>query len=653
VLPTPETINYVNSERRVPPGVRTPFVVLADEDAGPARRNRRLVLRFPAATQFTVRAGSTNRSVDIVMAGKGALVSTVPAAEAAPVRTAPATSAPATPETEAQAKALFAQARAAMDRADYAIAIARLDDLLALPPNSLSQQALETIALARWREGDPQRARAEFETYLKLYPSGPGADRAREALLTLAPPPIAAPGAMQPGTGGATTTLAGSVSSFYYGGQSKLRTQDFQDSPLGGVPQLLSDATLSGTDQKQVLSSADLNWRRRDADSDLRLVVRDTYTSDLLRSDRSHNRLYALYADYRLQSPGLSLRVGRQSPLGGGVMGRFDGIDAGWRFAPKWRVNVVAGQPTDKLLDTRRRFWGLSVDTDAIAPNFGATLYGIEQTIDGQVDRRAVGTELRYVQGGLSATSMFDYDVVLHGLNIASVQGTWQWPDNTVVNALYDRRSTPMLMLGNSLFFQNPVLAVQATKLEQLLASQAIGALREQVRATTSYTTQAMLGVTHPVTPKWQVGVDVRLTNVGALLPVPDILPFGQPGTGNVWAFGAQVIGTNLYSARDTHVVLANVLRAPTYHGTLFQYNNSSAIGGRWLVEPSLRLYQQRDNTGTLTRRWGPGVRATWRALPKLAWESEVDLEFGNVTGPLHHETSRRLFFYTGLRYDF
>src|SRR6185369_7278615 len=99
------------------------------------------------------------------------------------------------------------------------------------------QDAQELIALARWRQGDPMRARAEFELYLKLYPEGPGAQRVREALLTLAPPPQAAEGPAQPAV---TTTLGGSVSSFYYGGQSKLRTQKFQDSPLSGRPKLLS-----------------------------------------------------------------------------------------------------------------------------------------------------------------------------------------------------------------------------------------------------------------------------------------------------------------------------------------------------------------------------------------------------------------------------
>lgn len=38
---------------------------------------------------------------------------------------------------------------------------------------------------------------------------------------------------------------------------------------------------------------------------------------------------------------------------------------------------LVAGVPTDELLDTRRRFWGASIEAEAITPEFGASLYTV------------------------------------------------------------------------------------------------------------------------------------------------------------------------------------------------------------------------------------------------------------------------------------
>ncbi|WP_048438243.1 tol-pal system YbgF family protein [Caenimonas sp. SL110] len=657
LLPTRDALSLVTAERRLTGASGSPILIVTDEAAGTVDRSRKLVLRFFGDTAFTARAGQGNRSIELVLRGKGALLdgTAVPAASTTPspsLPQPPASTGPLKPEDQARSAALMTQARRLIDQGEHTTAIARLEEVLALPVHDKSAEAQELIALARWRQGDPERARAEYELYLKLYPGTPGATRAREALMTLAPAAPQQPAVAEGGKPGVTTTLSGSVSSFYYGGQSRVRTQEFQDSPLSGLPELISDATLSGTDQRQLISSVDLNWRRRDADSELRLVLRDTYSADMLRSDKSRNKLSALYADYKLLQQGINVRVGRQSPTGGGVMGRFDGVQAGYRFMPKWRINAVAGQPSDSLLDARRSFVGTSIEADELLKGFGGSVYVIEQRIDGETDRRAIGTELRLLAGPVTALGMFDYDVLLKGLNIASLQATWQWEDNTVINALYDRRSTPMLMLGNSLFFQNPVLAVQARNLHEVLQAQSLPVLRDQVRDTTAFSTQGMVSITRPISANWQVGFDVRLTNVGPLAPVVDILPNGQPGTGNIWSSGLQLIGTNLYSSRDTHVLLATLLKGPTYRGQLLTYNNSSQVGEGWQLEPSLRFYTQNDDTGTRSRRWAPGLRVSKRATAKLVLEAELSMEFSKVSGPARQESSNRSFYYLGVRYD-
>lgn len=659
VLATGEALNPVTSERRVPLPRGGFLVLLTDEASGTAERSRKLVLRFSTATAFVARPGQGNRSIELVLANQAdALAPATPSTSNAPPPAAPEPEArPLTTAEQERSRTALAAARQLIEQGEHGQALERLDEVLALPPHDGRVDALELRATARWRQGDPEGARADYERYLALYPQGPGAARAREALLTLAPPaPSVVDAAIQagrdPARAAATTTLAGSLALMYYGGQSKVRTQDFQDSPLGGLPQLVNDATLSGTDQRQLLSSIDVNWRRRDADSDLRFVLRDTKTNDLMRPDKNRNKLTALYVDYKLTTPGVQMRLGRQSPTGGGVMGRFDGVQAGYRFAPRWRVNAVAGVPTDTLLDAKRRFWGVSIDADEIAKGFGGSLYWIQQTLDGQSDRRGLGAELRLLAGPVTALGSLDYDPQLKGWNIVSTQTTWQGADNTIVNVLYDRRATPMLMLGNALFFQNPVAQVQARTLYELLLTQSLPVLRQQVRGTTAFSTQAMVSVTHPITPHWQAGADLRLTNVGALPPVADILPNGQPGTGNVWSTGAQLIGTNLYSARDTHVVLLTLLRGPTYHGELLSYNNASAVGEGWLLEPSLRLYQQSDDSGLRTRRWAPGLRGSKRFMTRWVAESEFSMEFSNSTSANRTESSHRSFYYVGLRYD-
>src|SRR5262249_44882086 len=154
------------------------------------------------------------------------------------------------------------------------------------------------------------------------------------------------------------------------------------------------------------------------------------------------NRLTAAYVDYRALPTGVSARLGRQSPTGDGVLSRFDGARIGYTFVPKLSLNAVAGVPTDDLFDTKRRFYGMSFDFDSLADHLSGDVYGIQQTIDGETDRRAVGTELRYFAPSLSMFGQYDFDTLFHAANIQSLQGTWQpVTDLVTVTFLADRRA--------------------------------------------------------------------------------------------------------------------------------------------------------------------------------------------------------------------
>jgi hypothetical protein len=607
-----------------------------DTQAEADNAQRILVKRFPDAAVVSLRQAPAPQPAAAV-------------AQSAETGTAPAVIASA-PEVEANAAKLMAVADAANDRGDYQDAITALGSLLNLPPNTRTRKAQEQIGLTRLKAGDNQRARGEFETFLKLYPTGADSEQIRQYLVNL---PTATTAVKGRGAAAPVSTTNGSVSVFYYGGQSQTRSQDFADSPVGGLPVLQSESNLSGTDQKQVQTNVDLNWRYRDAEKDMRFVVRDTYSADLMPNRPNKNRLSALYFDQRSLTNGTAFKVGRQSPVGGGVLYRFDGLQASYTFAPKWKLNGVYGVPTDLLLDSRRYFYGAWVDADALAPNMSGSVYFNQQMIDEQVDRSAVGAELRYFNEGLALSGQMDYDQVLQGLNIATVQGSWQFPDTTVINFLFDRRATPVRSLGNILFFQDPTLPTPARSISELLGTTPIDMLRGQVNGITSFQTQGMVGFTTPVAANWQAGANVNYTNVDEIKPIAVILPNGQPSTGDLWSVGLQMIGSNLYSARDTHVFNASFLSGPTYKGTLLSYNNLTGINQDWQVEPSLRLYVQDDSLGNKMKRWTPGIRMTYRVIKRISLETELSYEIADTTGPTRNESSQRMFYYLGARFDF
>jgi hypothetical protein len=213
-------------------------------------------------------------------------------------------------------------------------------------------------------------------------------------------------------------------------------------------------------------------------------------------------------------------------------------------------------------------------------------------------------------------------------------------------------------MLGNALFFTDPVNQAAYGSVAQLIAGyQARGgleALRRDVKAMTARSTQAQLGYITPVAASWQAGGTVQLTNVGRIDPVPSLQFAGQEASGNQWSLGAQLIGSNLYSMRDTHVFNLSYLTAPTFRGVMAMYNNMSALNEQWQLEPSLQIYTQDGSDGVRLLRWKPGLRVTWRMAQQLALESSFDYEISRQQrGTASTENATRLFYYVGGRFDF
>jgi hypothetical protein len=262
---------------------------------------------------------------------------------------------------------------------------------------------------------------------------------------------------------------------------------------------------------------------------------------------------------------------------------------------------------------------------------------------------------MRYFKNSFNVFSQFDYDVVIKMLNVATVQASYVTAANTSFNFMYDHRSVPVASLSNALFFQDPTKAVQAQNISDLLSQNGgdINALREGVKLTTAFQSQASAGVNTSLSEKWQLGGNFNWTNVGAIAPVAVILPNGMPSTGNLYSLGGQLVGTNLYSKKDSNVLAVNYLSAPTYKGTMYSYNNMTGIGDKWSVEPSIRYYVQQDTNGGNSQRLTPGVRLNYKYNKKITAEGEFTYEKSRQETLLNKQDSRRYNYYVGLRYDF
>jgi len=93
--------------------------------------------------------------------------------------------------------------------------------------------------------------------------------------------------------------------------------------------------------------------------------------------------------------------------------------------------------------------------------------------------------------------------------------------------------------------------------------------------------------------------------------------------------------------------------RDSTYTAVLLNYNNSSLITEALTLEPSIKFYRQTDNAGLKTTRWTPGLRLTYRLAKQISAESELTSEYSKSASPTRNESSNRVYYYFGARYDF
>ncbi len=166
------------------------------------------------------------------------------------------------------AAATMDEARAALKKNNLNGAILLLAKALKYPENEYSAEAQELLGLARQRNGQIAAAKAEYEDYLRRYPSGEGNERVRQRLagiVTAGGEPdekLRTPanhfgtrplGSQFQPKGETLWTFSGSVSEFY------IRDDSFQVARDASVaPDPTDDADAHRVHQNEMLSSVDL-----------------------------------------------------------------------------------------------------------------------------------------------------------------------------------------------------------------------------------------------------------------------------------------------------------------------------------------------------------------------------------------------------------
>ncbi len=580
-------------------------------------------------------------------------------------------SAIATDADKADTTRLIGEAEAAIRDSDNDRAVQLLTNALARPENADTPRALELLGVTRERKGQKAHAQAEYEEYLRRYPTGEGSDRVRQRLASLNAPTSSATGS--PGLRAASGTInagkawawgvRGSFSQFYFRDQGTTKIPD-------AVNQGVNAEVDNSVNLNQLLTTADLTVSGGNDRHQLQLRAAGSYSKNFGTSTTSINQngttfnsrpgeglksLSALYLDYAENDLNVNLRVGRQTRNSAGILGRFDGALVGFRANPKLKFNVAAGYPVETtrniFVNNNQFFYGASVDIGARQSPLQTTLYWFDQhTRGGFIDRRSLGFETRYLKQQFNAYAMVDYDVKFKRLNLALLTMNYNFPDTSTISITADYRQSPLLTTNNAIrggiafTTADPNVTLPVTSLAGLRPFFTDEQIYQAAKDSTLVSKSLTVSYSRPLTKKLQTNLDFTLTNTGGtrgILPTAGTIAVAPIAmTGREYYYGAQLVGSGLLWSSDIYILsgrLSNTQTAKTYTA---DFNARVPITSKFRLSPRVRYAFQQSKMSPSNpvpgnyKQLQPTVRFNYYPVRHSEIEVEVGANFATRNTP-------------------
>ena len=175
--------------------------------------------------------------------------------------------------------------------------------------------------------------------------------------------------------------------------------------------------------------------------------------------------------------------------------------------------------------------------------------------------------------------------------------------------------------------------------------------LKQQALDLTATSDLYLVGVTHPLSARWQVGGNVQQWRISGTPGSATQPP--TPDTGNVHMYTLQTIATGLFARRDITVASYSVIDAPEYNGDSASITNRTRITDKWMLDTALRWYRQQDNMGTKLDRFTPTLRIGYQWRERITLEAEYGIENSTTQTAATDDVSRRHYWSLGYRWDF
>ena len=638
-----------------------PLLEIVYEGGQPDRPN--ISFRFTEKVKFKVRSSSDLRS--LIVRFHFEMQDTVEEGKAeSPVQSLPSDLMGLPDDADPAHAPLFANASGSMLDGDYARAIQLYTKILETAAGKSKQQSQELLGVARERNGQVAHAKAEYQKYLQRFPEGPDSGRVRQrlaGLLTAAEKPQGKLRGALSDDGKLSVwrkEVYGSVAQFYFRNQT---------TPEGEERRV---------NQSELTNDVDLQARMRSENIDLRTQFSGSYSEDL-RADSNHEddeaRVHTFFVEAGDERLKLRGRFGRQTRSSDGILGRFDGARLSYQLTSDITFNGILGfpvdSPRDTYIDSDRKFYGASIDLGPFWDAWDFNLFFVNQEIEGLIDRRAIGGEVRYSDATKSLFGLVDYDIFYDDLNILLFIGNWRLLTHTTINVSLDYRNNPFLMTVNAIQGQG------VEELSDLFGVFSNDELFQLADDRTAKSKAVTLGITQDFLRDFQITGEISITDFegtpasegiesqpetgGISITEFEGAPAwggiaAQPGAGTEYFYSTQLIKSNSFLEGD--VLIFGLRYSDTQNNDIYSVSIDTRFpfSRKFRFNPKIRIDYRMSKTSNDDRLIvRPLVRMDYRIKKWMRLETEVGVELVDQDFVGLSQSSTGIFVFFGYRLNF
>ncbi len=467
---------------------------------------------------------------------------------------------------------------------------------------TVRQEALEMLAMARERNHQDAHAKRIYEQYLAAYPDSDAAPRVRQRLAGLITRSLPVQKKLkEPERGGSAWDMTGGLSQFYQRNAVAVNG----DSAVVGVDALFSDADVM------------LNRRTESTDFGLRISASQLY--DLSGEDQIEYQISTAYLEGELIEQGVNVRVGRQTPRGAGVLGRYDGAQIQYTLQPWLMLGALGGYAvdySDNGYSTARPLYGVNAEISLAGGRWEFAPFYMEQRADGLLDRRAVGLETRYFTDSASIFSLVDYDTYHHALNTTYLMANLRVGNGWSAYANVDHRRSPYITTENALMGQG------MNNLADLQSAYTDNQIQQLADDRTAELTMASTGFDKRISSRLEMGADISYSDYSSTPASGEVTatPSRQDYYYSVRFRADEIFGSQTYSALFLRYGVG-----PDSDVSSVYWNNRFTFANVWQFYPRLRV-DYRDFTDLGQTQWtvAPSLRLDYRPRRGMYFELEA-----------------------------